>query len=787
MQCLLNAQLDDAVSLYNDLGYKTSTIVFEDHYQKNTDEEFVFEDILKIANSYRLIHDTEQAEKWYALVVTKSDNPINFLYYAQALQSNGSTDQAKEYFLKYDQLSGLSDKRGIRLANAIDRMNELPVNDVSLTYATSLNSDKLEFSPTYYEKGIVFVSTKESKGNRSKKDLWIDDNFMSLFYAAENEEGGLDAPEEFSYHLNTPYHEGPVDFNTAGDQIFFTRNNFNKGKLRKSTKGNILLKIYTAKKEGEDWGESVELPFNTEDFEECHPALFPDGRTLIFSSNRTGGFGGMDLYSSRLEGDTWGVPVNLGPEINTAGNELFPFVHEDGSLYFASNGWGGLGGLDIFSSTFNLADDSWLVPANIGMPFNSNKDDFGFILNVLNSEGYLSSAREGDDNIYSFKVPPGSIKKPSSLNIISTICAYEAMDQSPINEVQFLIQGTNKLTGEKTSKISSTNEQGNFEMSMMADYDYVLQASKDGYIQSSKTFSTEGMYSTKELSICLPMQSDNCLSLNGIVKAKENNQILPNATVELINNCTGKKEILSSNAQGAFSLDCLDPNCTYTSIASKDLYQKTTGNVTINKDELASVKSVNLIINMSRVPSQPIVTQTPSYTQTPTYSQTPSQATTQSRYPQSNPSKLESSIRQNYNVGSVIEMEKIYYNYDDYHIRDDAKTILNELVEVMNKYPSLKIRLTAHTDSRGHWKYNSTLSKNRAKYAVNYLISKGISKNRLSHRGLGESQLRNECDEGIKCTEEQHQYNRRTMITITAFDRKDIDVKYLNNNPVVIK
>ncbi len=770
-QNILLAQLDDAVSLYNDLGYKTSTVIYEDLYEKNREEEFAFEDMLKIANSYRLVHDTEQAEKWYALVVEKSDDPLNMLYYAQALQSNGNSNLAKVYFLKYDELSGFSDGRGKRLAKAIDRMNDFPVNDVSLTFASTINSDKLEFSPTYFDKGIVFVSTKETKKNKTRRDIWIDDNFMSLFYAAENDEGNLNAPKEFSYHLSTPYHEGPVDFNNEGNMIFFTRNNYNKGKVRKNTQGSVILKIFTATKEGDDWSDAVELPFNTEDFEECHPALFPDGRTLIFSSNRTGGHGGMDLYSSRLDGDVWGAPVNLGPEINTAGNELFPFVHEDGTLYFASNGWGGLGGLDIFSSTYNVNEEKWLNPSNIGTPFNSKKDDFGFILNVLNSEGYLSSARDGDDNIYSFKVPPGSIKKPSPVSILSTICAYESKDESPLSNVQFLIHGTNKLTGEKTEKIMTTLESGNFEIEMQADHDYTFLASKDGYKTSNKVFSTEGMYNAEQLSICLPLIADNCVALNGQVFGKDDNRSLANSIVELKNNCTGETQYLKSDSQGKFNLECIDPNCKYTATASRESYLSTTGAIIVSQDKIATIDAVNLIINMPRIPSQPAVVHTQPQIQNI----------------EQNPSKLETSIRENSYVGAVIELEKIYYNFDDYHIRSDASIILNELVEIMQKYPSMKIQLTAHTDSRGHWKYNSALSKNRAKYAVKYLIKKGISKERLSHRGLGESQLRNECDEGIECTEEQHQYNRRTMITIKAFDRKDIDVKYLNNYPIVIK
>ena len=174
---------------------------------------------------------------------------------------------------------------------------------------------------------------------------------MGLFYAKRNDNDDLHKAEEFSLDLNTKFHEGPVCFSKNGERIYFTRNHFNKNKRVDNKDGIMRLQIYTASKEGNDWGEPYELPFNTKEFEEAHPAISPDGKFLYFASDRTGGKGGMDLYVSEFKDGKWGDPKNLGDQINTPGNEVFPFVHDDGTMYFASNGWGGLGGLDIFSTT----------------------------------------------------------------------------------------------------------------------------------------------------------------------------------------------------------------------------------------------------------------------------------------------------------------------------------------------------------------------------------------------------------------------------------------------------
>ncbi len=386
--------------MYENMAYKDVIKFYE------SKDQLSLEEMEQIANGYRLNHDTENSALWFSEVVKEETNPINFLYYAQALQSNGATKKAKEYFLKYNELIGLenSDQRGVYLADAIDRMNDWKNDeDIILENEKAINSENLDFSPTFYKDGIVFVSSR--KLTDSKKYKWTDEYFMNLYYAVLNKEGALENVQSFSELINSEYHEGPVAFNKSFDRIFFTRNDYLNGKLKKNKKGVVKLGIFTAIRDGEHWTAPKSLSFNTAEYEECHPSITADGKSLYFASDREGGQGGMDIYVVEFEAGKWSEPTNLGPTINTQGNDVFPFIHDDGTLYFASDGWGGLGGLDIFHSEKDGLNN-WIPVTNMGHPYNSRKDDFGFVLNVLGTEGYLNSSRDGGkgrDDIYSFK------------------------------------------------------------------------------------------------------------------------------------------------------------------------------------------------------------------------------------------------------------------------------------------------------------------------------------------------------------------------------------------------
>ena len=205
-----------------------------------------------------------------------------------------------------------------------------------------------------------------------------------------------------------------MTFDKTGENIYFSRNN-NEGNGKKATytEGVSRLKIYTAQRKGEgSWAVPMELPFNENNSDACHPSISVDGDKLYFSSNRVGGYGGMDLYVSERVNGVWGKPTNLGQKINTPKNEVFPFVHADGTLFYSSNGLPGSGGLDIYYLKNSRQEGGLGVPVNLGVPFNSDKDDFGYIIDADMKNGYFTSSRSGGfggDDIYAFNVPQGTL------------------------------------------------------------------------------------------------------------------------------------------------------------------------------------------------------------------------------------------------------------------------------------------------------------------------------------------------------------------------------------------
>ena len=372
----------------------------------------------------------------------------------------------------------------------VKRINHAPSQQaIQIENIVKINSNKLDFSPTFYQDGIVFVSNrkrpKSAKAIVDSKDEWMGDNFMSLYYAGVEDEEWTH-PTEFSVNITTRYHEGPVAFSKDGTRIFFTRNNYQNGKKKINRQGDTLLKIYTAFKNGNDWIDIQELPFNTDDYDQCHPTLSSDGKVLIFSSNRNGGYGGMDLYQSEFINGQWSTPVNLGAPINTSKNEVFPFIHQDRTLYFASNGHGGYGGLDVLSSV--KSDSSWRAPVNIQSPINSLDDDFGFILDEDQKSGYFSSSRSrgiGKDDIYRFSIVNKEIEQPleeelqpkSVRKIIAGVVTSGA-DGKRIEKAKVsLIKHKN---GQKMTTL--TDDKGEFAFrSILLNGDYSIKVLKEGF------------------------------------------------------------------------------------------------------------------------------------------------------------------------------------------------------------------------------------------------------------------------------------------------------------------
>jgi outer membrane protein OmpA-like peptidoglycan-associated protein len=267
------------------------------------------------------------------------------------------------------------------------------------TYTVTIarfNSNKSdEFSPVYYRNGIVFCSN--SNRNLFANYLTPENKGLLKINFADTASGKV---RLFSKNLRTRFNDGPASFSKNGDTIYFSRNLKVDVDIAENSPRN-KLGIFTAVLENNDWGKILDIRFNTEYFNITTPYISPDGKRLFFASDNPDGIGGTDIYYCDWKGEYWGDPVNMGSQINTAGNESYPFVNREGGLFFSSDGQPGLGGKDIFYT--KQLDKKWLPPVHLDAPINSKYDDFALIADSVMSKGYFSSKRGNSVDIYQFK------------------------------------------------------------------------------------------------------------------------------------------------------------------------------------------------------------------------------------------------------------------------------------------------------------------------------------------------------------------------------------------------
>ncbi len=267
----------------------------------------------------------------------------------------------------------------------------------------NINSPYSDYAPSFYNGELVFASSRSINSMSKSFDEVSNQPFLDLYTTAKKSD--KQRIKKLKGTVNTKFHESSVAFSKDQKTIYFTRNNYSKKKSRIHGSGTVLLKIYKAEYDNGRWKNVEELPFNSDEYSIAHPAISPDGKSLYFASDMPGSYGKSDLYVVTINEDgSYGEPKNLGESINTDGRETFPYVSDQGRLFFASDGHAGMGGLDIFMALPNQHGST--VAYNLGNPINSSKDDFTFIINEEYKIGYFSSNRNGskeDDDIYGFR------------------------------------------------------------------------------------------------------------------------------------------------------------------------------------------------------------------------------------------------------------------------------------------------------------------------------------------------------------------------------------------------
>ncbi|WP_080239144.1 carboxypeptidase regulatory-like domain-containing protein [Spirosoma rigui] len=719
----------------------------------------------RTANALRLANDTKNAEKAYAELVAEGasspDYPLYHLYYAQALASNGKFGEARAIYAAYEELL---EKTGLATAT-VESNNAQPVligDGAGYTVERlALNTQYADFSPTLYRDGLVFVSTRGKHrkgllaprrgryldlyylpeagrltganpapvGRRQEASLRLgsdsytaptanDSKTVGSFAGGTPVSGSPDPaqPEirQFMNTVNSRYNDGPATFSKDGSVVIFTRNNYNEGVFRRSREGINKLKLYTSTLVNGQWSKPRELPLNSDEFSTGHPALArgangePDQR-LYFASDRPGGFGGTDLYVSNWVAGQWGPPVNLGPLVNSKGHELFPFADDEGNLYLASDGHGGLGGLE--NLYIQLGTDSQPTGSlvNLGAPFNSPADDFGVVTDGKRNWGYFSSNRVkggADDDVFRF-LRKQEVNPCRELTLaISDVDTKEPLAHAQV-AADSPVSGNEQLT---------TDENGLVRICLTAQSDTRFSVSREGYAGTKIGYSTQDFSDTgaSRLEITLAkLTTDVASTVTGTVLSQSGREPIANAVVTLTSECDGSQQTTTTDADGTYTFST-NPECSYRVEATKADMGSADGYSPKN-----SAQPVDLLM---------------------------------------------------FAKGDIIRVENIYYSLNKATLRPEAAGELDKVVALMNKYPAMTIELRSHTDSRATAQYNRTLSTNRAKIAASYLVSKGIATRRVLANGYGESLLLNNCADGVNCSEEDHQQNRRTEIKIVRVE-----------------
>ena len=378
-----NKDTKKADDLYKRLAYTEAAETYQSLLKKGKGGRYVYE---QLANSYYFINNSKKAETYYKRVVkSRKVKPETVYNYAQVLKTNGKSGDYNVWMKKFAQMSP-EDSRAIAFMKDPDYLPKYlgSTKKFSLTNLKDINTEFSEFGGAVIDKSFYFSSARNTA---RKKYGWNEEPFLDV-YAADIVGGTVKNAALIVGDVNTKYHEGNVAITADGKRMYFDRNDYFKGKYKKSEEGVSQINLFTAVKENGVWKDIQPVSFNNSDYSFGQPALSADGNTLYFVSDMPGGKGMSDIYKVTINNDgSLGKPENLGDKINTEGKEVFPFVDSSGTLYFSSDGHMGLWELDVFYAEANGA--SFGGVRNIGTDVNSPSDDFAFKYDPNTKEGYV--------------------------------------------------------------------------------------------------------------------------------------------------------------------------------------------------------------------------------------------------------------------------------------------------------------------------------------------------------------------------------------------------------------
>lgn len=466
-----------------DKTYYSEAIIL---YEKLAEEKPSQEVIKNLADSYYYTNNLVKAQRYYRLLFQNYNKDLNRDYYfrfAQTLKATNSYDDANMALKQY-YASSSSGKDSIYFKNELKELeNVSAIGNRFDIKNLAINTPNSEFGAVQYKGNLVFAAVKLKPGIFDKKFKWDNETYLNLVSVPLTD---INSQEHnvayFASELKTGMHESNAVFTKDGKTVYFTRNN-SKNKTRKTNDQKVSnLQIFKAELVDGKWTNIVPLPFNSPNYSVEHPALSVDEKVLYFASDMPGSVGSFDIYSVNINKGAFDTPKNLGLIINTDKREQFPFVSADNKLYFSSDGHLGYGSLDVFVS--EIKGNDYSEPVNIGLPLNSNLDDFSFTINSDTKEGYFASNRDGgkgSDDIYQFKETKDLIVEDCKQFIAGTITDVDT--NLPLENATVMLQDASK----KTLNTITVAADGKFSFTVACESSYTIVAFKEKYTNESKS------------------------------------------------------------------------------------------------------------------------------------------------------------------------------------------------------------------------------------------------------------------------------------------------------------
>lgn len=670
-------------------------------YLRDEENQYNVEVLRKLAKAYQKSNQFEKAEETYSKLTILDSSFADVLEYSDVLMKNKKYDTLSKYINSNTELAGKADPRLNSVLSSVKNVNQLSTVDtanikISKHQFNSLYSD---FAPSYFQNGIIYSSNRISSGLFKSKRRKENKNLVGLYFSSIDDE--FKSSKKIAKNLVLNGNVGIASYHAKSRSLYYVVNN--KPKKSNSTDKDLNIYIANYNYVNNTWTKGKIFPYNSPVYSNTTPFVNAEGTRIYFSSNMSGGYGGFDLYYCDLKDSIWSKPQNMGPKINTAADEFYPFVDHTNLLYYSSNGKSGMGGFDIY--TYDLMNPK-SESDNLGAPFNSNADDYGLIKFPNQERGYFSSSRESigmDADIYSY-----TRLKPTTKNV--HIQVLNSKDKSIIPNAELFItyeqQTTSYLLNNGTKVIEKTEPGKNYKIIATAsNYDSVNLEILVNRIDT--------LYSIE-----LKQKVEGC-SLQGIVKNKTSNEVLENVLIQIQNiENANENYLVRTDNRGRYKIVGLKKLSKYKILVTKEGYFNSEKNLKILNTCIPVNNTYDYIENFNLI------------------------------------------------SGNVIKLENIHFDFNKVNIRMDAAKELDKIVAFMNETPDVMVELYAHTDSRGSDDINKIISEKRAKASVKYIISKGISKSRIVGKGFGETKLLNNCANDVECSEEQHQLNRRTEMKV---------------------